>query len=346
MSPLAAILAFLVAQDDLDAILQRLSSDEFEIRESAQRQLHEYLKDDGKVERLREAAKGLEIDAQQRVKAVLEAHARRKEGWIAFIRRGEETRTLWIVRPDGTDARALTQGIDVDFNQVPMWSPDAAKLVFVADAQVYGVDVEGKNLRKLTAGEARNSAPLWSPDGASVVFSSYFFDGKSNRGSSTWKAVNPDGTGLRDLPHDAWAWRRGGRDFSPDGSRRCDAWAGRIRVSDPDGHNPRPITAAQGNGVPVWSPDGQWIAYSSTRRDLPRIYVTDPDGKAERLITAGEGYFYGATWSPDSRRLCFVSTKPDFEGICVIDLDGKNLKILTDRVCFAPSWSPSTPFKR
>ena len=52
--------------------------------------------------------------------------------WIAFGRRPAKTgagRQLWLMRPDGTDARALTNDPDVNYGP-PLWSPDGRFLLF------------------------------------------------------------------------------------------------------------------------------------------------------------------------------------------------------------------------
>ena len=59
---------------------------------------------------------------------------------------------------------------------------------------------------------------------------------------------------------------------------------------------------------PVWSPDGQKIAFTS-RRDASglwggSIYVMNADGSAQRRLTRGAGFVVG--WSRDGRKVAFV----------------------------------------
>jgi len=52
--------------------------------------------------------------------------------WIAFGRRPPRTsagRQLWLMRPDGSDARPLTEDPDVNYGP-PFWSPDGRYLLF------------------------------------------------------------------------------------------------------------------------------------------------------------------------------------------------------------------------
>src|SRR5262249_43931138 len=57
------------------------------------------------------------------------------------------------------------------------------------------------------------------------------------------------------------------------------------------------------NSMPVWSPDGGQIAFSSDRSGQPaQIYEKTVSGMdPERVIAPGESYRYPSTWSPDGR---------------------------------------------
>ncbi len=53
---------------------------------------------------------------------------------------------------------------------------------------------------------------------------------------------------------------------------------------------------------PVWSPDGQWIAY---RRADGGAALVHPDGSSQRNILDHEQLGWGLRWSPDSRYLLY-----------------------------------------
>ena len=54
----------------------------------------------------------------------------------------------------------------------------------------------------------------------------------------------------------------------------------------------------------MWSPDGQWIAFTKQGGGKFSIGVMKPDGSGERILT--EGYHNeGPTWAPNSRVLMF-----------------------------------------
>lgn len=55
-----------------------------------------------------------------------------------------------------------------------VWSPDGTRIAFVSDREgngdIYLVDADGSNLRRLTTDPAYDGHPAWSPDGERIVF--------------------------------------------------------------------------------------------------------------------------------------------------------------------------------
>lgn len=82
---------------------------------------------------------------------------------------------------------------------------------------------------------------------------------------------------------------------------------------------------------PAWSPDGEWIAFSSDRDGVLQIYVMDASGANVRRLTEG-GRGYGAPrWSADGQRIVFVTHNRSDE-LYSINLDGTGLRQLTSSV--------------
>lgn len=71
-------------------------------------------------------------------------------------------------------------------------------------------------------------------------------------------------------------------------------------------HNPKNISAA-----PLFSPDGQWLAFLSDRGNKNQIYVLRVSGGEARAITREEEGIAFYEWHPDGKRLVFVKAEKD-----------------------------------
>src|SRR5262249_50779874 len=60
---------------------------------------------------------------------------------------------------------------------------------------------------------------------------------------------------------------------------------------------------------PAWSPDGEQIAFMSTRDQTYGIYIMDANGRNVRRLTAPWRNGYSPAWSPDGQRIAFMSTQ-------------------------------------
>jgi len=60
---------------------------------------------------------------------------------------------------------------------------------------------------------------------------------------------------------------------------------------------------------PTWSPDGQWIAFTSERDGSADLYRVKPDGTSLERLTDSPAYDDQASFSPDGQQLVFVTTR-------------------------------------
>src|SRR6185437_6401257 len=93
---------------------------------------------------------------------------------------------IWLVRPNGTRLRRLTDGTMNEQN--PSWSPNGRRLVFEADGGLWTIRRPGFGRRprpRLLLESGRG--PAWSPDGTQIAF---------GRDDGAY-VVNTDGSGVR-----------------------------------------------------------------------------------------------------------------------------------------------------
>ena len=239
--------------------------------------------------------------------------------------------TMFVMDADGSNRRRLplaTGGKRNVSNYSGTWSPDGTRLAFTRSVtgphtrtgwavDVYIVDLDGKNLRRLTSSGAAY-APTWSPDGRRIAYLGVVGATDTSDASYRLHVVNADGSGDHTLLAASRAtWAPGGHaliwppTWSPDGSRIAFSRATRSRATDPpwtafeihvinpDGTGLRrlTLTTAPHSFSPAWSPDGKQIVSLS----LPnRIQVMNADGSGLRTVFRARpiGRFGGASWQP------------------------------------------------
>ncbi len=64
-----------------------------------------------------------------------------------------------------------------------------------------------------------------------------------------------------------------------------------------NGEQPKTLTSFHvDTSNPVWSPDGQWIAFSSKKDGTQQIYIMRKDGSGLKQITQGPGAKWYISW--------------------------------------------------
>lgn len=98
--------------------------------------------------------------------------------------------------------------------------------------------------------------------------------------------------------------------LSPDGKVLYFSYDGDIFRVDAAGGLALKIVAAEGyQSRPVVSPDGRYIAFSSTEQGNSNVYVVPSGGGEIRQLTWHDGTDRPVAWSPDSKYIYFESTR-------------------------------------
>lgn len=100
------------------------------------------------------------------------------------------------------------------------------------------------------------------------------------------------------------------------------------------------------NVSPAWAPDGQHVAYSSSRGGDPDIWVSNADGSAAHKITSFRGPDVSPVWNPRTgAQIAWISGRSGLPQLYIMDADGSGVQRLTDGgYATSPSWSPNGQF--
>ena len=194
---------------------------------------------------------------------------------------------LYTANADGSSERKFLDTPTFDYNAT--FAADGQSVVFTSErngdgnSDVFRCRIDGTGIQPLVTGPAVDDAAVLSPDGRLAFVST-----RNGYRANVW---------VMDLKSGAMRNLTGAANVQGD-------------TSNPDSFL-----------RPSWSPNGQWLAFSSDRNADWRghdggkgwehtqelsIYVIRADGRDFRRIASKPGYCLGSPkWSPDGRRVAF-----------------------------------------
>jgi eukaryotic-like serine/threonine-protein kinase len=229
-------------------------------------------------------------------------------------------------------------------------------ILYAYQGTVFAVPFDVNQL-KVTGGSTpvvegvRNSAAISGAsqfslaDNGTLIFVPGSLSGSSSGALRTLAYRDRSGNQLERLkvPPRAYSYPR----VSPDGKRvavstdddKPDVWI--IELAGTSA--PRQLTLGGNSRIPVWSADGQHVAFRSNREGDDSIWwqLADGTGTAERLTKAETGTFHvPASWSPDGKYLAYTVLKTGGGAAAwILSLEDKKNILVADGAA-QPAFSP------
>lgn len=181
----------------------------------------------------------------------------------------------------------------------PELSPDGNQVVFASkkddDSSIWIMNNDGSNPYPINDNQWNEIDPTWSPDGQRIAFASM------RGGYVELYTMYPNGNDIRQVTS-AINGIGGRNSWSPDGKKLV-FYAGPQKDRDiysveiSTGLVQR-LTQGGNNTGPCFSPDGEWIAFSSSRDGDHEIFIMRPDGSQVTQLTWNTYDDWQPRWGP------------------------------------------------
>lgn len=217
---------------------------------------------------------------------------------IAFWSSQSGSYELWIYDLAASRPYRLTffndQSLDPEvknFNihNAPTWSPDGSMLAFSHAGKIWTIDQQGFNLETMVT-EGVNFSPAWSPDNRYLAYLSMQ---NNHRHLVLQKIETGEKWAITTFPK---THQVGGPAWSPDSKKIIFSLAVYEAVDiwqvNRDGSQLKRLTKDGASNAPVYSPDGNKIAFSSGRQDpyFWTIWLMNADGSSQFSVSRNNGY--------------------------------------------------------
>ena len=200
---------------------------------------------------------------------------------------------------EGTMAQLTTSVAGSDQNWLGSVSPDGTRVAFTStrdgNSEIYVMNMDGSNQRRITNHPGNDITPTWSPSGSQIAFTS------DRGGSPQIYIVGADGLGVQRVTSESYADRA---TWSQPPYNEI-AYAARtgpgfdIKVINLATREVRQLTFGEGtNESPSFAPNGRHVAFTSTRAGKTQIFTIAVDGNRQSLRQITRlGNNYQPDWS-------------------------------------------------
>ncbi|MGE3955421.1 MAG: TolB family protein [Vicinamibacterales bacterium] len=227
------------------------------------------------------------------------------------------------------------------------FSSDGKRMIFQSERepdnpwyQIYTLDLTSGDIKKVSPGIGKTTCAYFRPNSDELLFSSTHHDPKSKQYQDEEIAFRASGKTRR------YSW-----DYDPE----MDIYA----LNEKTGAMKRLTTARGYDAESAYSPDGQWIIFTSMRSAYSRtlnptekaalekdpslfadIYIMKADGSGQKQLTTEWGYDGGPFFTADGQRIVWRHFDETglYADIWTMTLDGKDMRQVTS--FGAMSWSP------
>jgi len=240
---------------------------------------------------------------------------------------------IYRVDRDNGDAEQLTFPPPGSADQCASYSFDGQRIVFQrrsgGKSALMTMPTAGGDPQVLLADGFDNHTPVWRPDNRHLLFLS---ERGGSGGADVWE-IDVEGGSLRQLTFETNIVVS----LSVSADNRIaytpfwhDTFLFAVDVGS--GERRQLTSHTQHNFGARFSPDGQSVAYHSTRTGNSEIWVHYLDGRPETRITDSAGWDVYPDWSPDGQRLIFASDREESRfKIFIANRDGGGERLLMDR---------------
>jgi len=267
--------------------------------------------------------------------------------------RGGTTSRIWILRLDDLSHEEIPKPADGCNDTQPMWIGDTVYFLSDRDGEfnLYSFERDSKKVTRCTHHDVFPIASA-SAGAGKVIYEQagwvHLFEPGAGKSRRLEIGVAADLAETRPRYATGAAHVRS-FGISPSGKRVVLEYRGEIVTVPVKKGDPHNLTRTPGahERSPVWSPDGESIAYFSDASGEYALVVRPQDGKGEGRAypLKGAGFYERPVWSPDSGKIAFIDNA---RTIYWIDLGSGTVKRIAAEPIYGPintlryAWSPDS----